>query len=59
MYYGAYLSTEAEVVDLYLRSENMEVSEFEELLDVALRGERPSHPRLSAYPPLPLDELSE
>lgn len=33
---------------LYL-STDMEVDEFEALLDVAMRGERPDHPELPAY----------
>jgi hypothetical protein len=38
-----------EVRKLYERSLDMEVTEFEALLTVAMRGERPDHPGLPAY----------
>jgi hypothetical protein len=44
---------EDEVRALYVRSE-ISVEEFEELLDVALRGERPDHPDLPVFLLLPL-----
>lgn len=45
---------EAATVALYVRTLDMEVAEFEALLDTALRGERPDHPDLPAYLPLVL-----
>jgi hypothetical protein len=45
-----------EVRKLYLRTE-MDAAEFEALLEVALRGERPDHPKLPAYLPLATELL--
>lgn len=46
---------EREVRTLYERDPDMDVAEFEQLLEVALRGERPEHPDLPVFlaPPRP------
>ena len=46
------MTWEDEVHELYTRSD-MDTDEF------ALRGERPDHPDLPLFLPLPLDEVSE
>lgn len=43
------LTWEDEVRALYERSPDMDVDEFEALLDVALRGHRPEHPDLPVF----------
>lgn len=44
-----------EVTALYVRHPDMETAEYEALMDVAVRGERPDHPNLPAYLPLALE----
>lgn len=46
-------SWENEVRALYVRSMDMEVAEFELLMEVALRGGRPRHPDLPLFRGLP------
>lgn len=47
------------VVELYRNDPNMEVDEFEQLYAIALTGQRPDHPGLPAYLPLPLESEEE
>lgn len=53
------MSWEDEVRALYLREPDMETDEFERLLTIAQRGERPDDSRLPAYLPLALDGSAE
>jgi hypothetical protein len=53
------MTWEREVRALYERSPDMEVKEFEALLETALRGERPDHPSLPLFLPFETEEISE
>jgi hypothetical protein len=46
-----------EVRQLYVRSVNMEVDEFEALLDVAIRGGTPKHPDLPLFSPFATETI--